>query len=106
MAYDHILQSKHGSTYYARLTGRNSGLVWDDTNGQVAANPDYADQVIDLVEPSGDGDFAFVCPTDLPVGRYKLSYRLQAGVSPANTDSVVASVSLDKTPTGRVIVST
>jgi len=96
MAYDHILQGKHGSTYYARLVGRWSGLLWDDTNAVLATNPDYSNQIIDLTEIAEDGDFGFNAPTSLPIGQYRLSYRLQAGASPANTDTIVASVKIKK----------
>ncbi len=96
MAYDHIYQGKSGNTYYARLVGRWSGLLWDDTNAELATNPDYADQVIDLTALGGDGDVGFTAPTDLPEGHYKLSYRLQAGGSPANTDSVLGSYKIKK----------
>lgn len=106
MAYDHILQGKHGSTYYARLIGRWSGLLWDDTNSELATNPAYADQVVSLTEIADDGDFGFNAPASLPIGQYKLSYRLQAGGSPANTDAVVASLKIKKEWDSKIVEET
>ncbi len=101
--YSYVYQGKGGNTYYARLIGRWSGLLWDNTNAELTANPDYADQVIDLTALGGDGDVGLTTPTDLPAGDYKLSIRLRAGGSPTNTDSVVASVKMEKKWDGKFV---
>lgn len=100
MAYDHILQTNAGNTYYSRLVDRWTGYVWNGT--AMADNPTYSSSVIDVTDLDGDGDYGFVAPTALPEGHYKLSYRLQAGGSPANTDRVVASVAIKREWDGKI----
>lgn len=90
MAYAHILTYSHGSTVYARIVQQGTGLVWDDNAKALASNPDFDKSAITVTELAGDGDFGLTMPSGIPPGKYLLSYRVQAGGSPANTDTVLA----------------
>jgi len=68
----------------------------------VAAAPTHASTVIAVTEINTSGVYGWTAPTGLPVGTYRIILRLQAGVSPANTDNIIQSKRIRVRLDGRV----
>lgn len=81
-------------TYYLVALHEETGQCWDQTNGALAAAPDYSDMVMaegsdQFNEVNGIGAFRFTPPAEFPAGTYLISMRQQAGGSPDVTDNEV-----------------
>lgn len=78
-----------GNTYYFQIIDQSTGYTWDDTNSEMAENPNWADAAITMTEIGTSGKFPLYIPAGLPKGKtYDLIVYQQAGGSPANTDDV------------------
>lgn len=77
-----------GTTYYYRLVQRGSGYVWDNTNEELAENPDWGDSAIAMEAVGTTGQYKVIIPVEVESSTYDLIIYLQAGATPANTDDV------------------
>ena len=77
-----------GNTYYYRLIQKRTGLIWDNTNGVLAANPAWEDAAIPITEVGNTGQYPVYVPADVPAGTYDFVAYQQAGSVPQNTDDV------------------
>lgn len=103
MAGEFLATAAPGSTLYARIRNAAS-LLWNGTIFITPSGTSFAASVkVAMVDLEGTGDFIGDCPSGaLTAGATKYEVSLQAGGSPASTDSVIASgdlfVTLPATP--------
>lgn len=81
-------QGHSGNTYYATYTRKISGKIWDNTNEELADNPDRVDSAVSLTETGLHGQFDIISPADLPAGNYDVVVYNQAGSIPQTSDDV------------------
>jgi len=78
-----------GRTYYCRFVRQSDNYIWDDNAEALAVAPSWVNSAVDMDEISGTGQYPIVVPTNLTKGIiYDAVLYLQAGASPANTDTV------------------
>jgi len=77
-----------GATYYYRIVGNRSSLIWHPVAEVMAASVPWATSVIALPEMDDDGEFPVTIPGALPAGCYDIIVYHQTGSEPANTDDV------------------
>ena len=84
-----ILYKTTGNTYYCRIVAKDDYKIWNNTSEVMASAPTWANSVITITEETGLAIFPVIIPESSPAGYdYDLVVYEQAGVSPANTDSV------------------
>ncbi len=89
--YNHLFSLKAGhdtNTYYAELIRRTDGLMWDRVAAALAAAPTLPNAALVVTEINGSGHFGWTLPTGLPAGFYRVSFRQQAGGTPAVGDDI------------------
>jgi len=77
-----------GNTYYYRLVQKRTGLIWDNVNEQLSANPNWEDSAISMTETGTTGQYPVIVPEDVPAGTYDFIAHKQAGSVPQNTDDI------------------
>jgi len=77
-----------GNIYYARFVKKSNGRIWDNVNEELAADPNWEDSAIPLVETGTTGQYPVVVPADLPKCVYDIIIYLRAGSVPQSTDDV------------------
>lgn len=100
MRLDRILYDSEGSsgnTYYVRWVKKASGLIWDDVNKELVADPTWEDSAIILEETGETGAFNVWVPTGIdeetelplfPPGTYDVIAYKQEGSVPQKEDNI------------------
>lgn len=81
-------QGHTGNIYYVRLVDKLTGLIWDNTNEEMATTPTRANSAVALPELGTTGQYPFNVPAKLPAGNYDMIVYKRAGASPANSDNI------------------
>jgi len=77
-----------GNIYYARFVRKADGLIWDDSNEVMAAEPSWSNSAVAITETGQTGQYPIYNPENLPAGTYDIIIYQQSGSDPANTDDV------------------
>ncbi len=78
--------SASGKTLYARIANA-AAQWWNGTGFEVYTAGHYATYAVAMAEQTGSGYFTVATPSALPAGTYSVVIQLQAGGTPAPTDT-------------------